>query len=181
MKKPGILALCGVVTALSVVLMLFEGLVSIASIAIPALAGCLLIPIVAEAGMGYAFGAFGATSVLCLLLAPDREAALIYLLFFGYYPILFAVLSKIRQPALRWAAKLALFNAAAVSEALLTIYVLGVPAEEFTQLPFVGTYGPAVLLGLANVVFVMYDFALGGLINQYYQRFRQVIKRYLYK
>ncbi len=179
MKKSGILALCGVTTALSVVLMLFEGLVSIASIAIPALAGCLLIPIVAEAGIGYALGAYGATGLLSLLLVPDREAALIYLLFFGYYPVLFAVLSKIRQPALRWITKLALFNGAAVLEAVLAISLLGVSPQEFTQLPFVGAYGPAVLLGLANVVFILYDFALAGLITQYYQRFRRIVKKFL--
>lgn len=91
MKKSMKIALCGAVAALTVVLMLFEGLVSVASIAIPAVAGCLLIPIVAEAGLGYAFGAYGAAAVLVLLLAPDREAALIYVLFFGYYPALFAV------------------------------------------------------------------------------------------
>lgn len=179
MKKTGILALCGVITALSVVLMVLEGLVSIASIAIPALAGCLLIPIVAEAGMGYAFASYGATGVLSLLLVPDREAALIYLLFFGYYPILFAALSKIKHPVPRWGAKLALFNGAAVAEAMLAIYVLGAPAESFTRLPFVGAYGPAVLLGLANLVFILYDFALAGLISQYYRRFRQILARYL--
>ena len=65
-------ALCGVVAALTVVLMLFEGLVSVASVAIPAVAGCLLIPIVAEAGLGHAFGAYGAAAVLVLLLAPDQ-------------------------------------------------------------------------------------------------------------
>ena len=55
MKNTMKLALCGMVAALSVVLMLFEGLVSVASVAIPAVAGCLLIPLVAEAGLGYAW------------------------------------------------------------------------------------------------------------------------------
>ncbi|RKJ39940.1 hypothetical protein D7X94_09925 [Acutalibacter sp. 1XD8-33] len=181
MKDAKKLALCGVIAAMSVVLMLFEGLFSLASVAVPALAGCLLIPIVAEAGLGYAFGTFGATGLLCLFLAPDREAALIYLLFFGYYPALYAVLSKIKGAVLRWAAKLALFNAAAVSEALLTIWVLGAPAEEFMEIPFVGAYGPAVLLLLANGVFVVYDIALAGVIAQYYRRFRRMIAKYLQK
>ena len=58
------IAVCGVVSALSVVLMMFEGLVQVASIAIPAIAGCLLIPIVAEAGAGWALGSYGATATL---------------------------------------------------------------------------------------------------------------------
>lgn len=164
--------------ALSVVLMLFEGLFPVASIAIPALAGCLLIPVTAHAGMGWAFGAYGSAGILCLLLAPDREAALIYLLFFGYYPALFAVLSRIRSTVLRWAAKLALFNTAAIGEALLAILVLGVSTEEFTTIPWVGIYGPVVLLALANLVFLVYDRALGQVISLYYRRFYSRFERY---
>lgn len=172
------LALCGVMTALSLVLMLFEGLFPIASIAIPALAGCLLIPITAHAGLGWAFGTYGAAGLLCLLLAPDREAALIYLLFFGYYPAFFAVVSRIRSPALRWAGKLAHFNAAAIGEALLVMFVLGVSPEEFTSIPIIGAYGPVVLLILANLVFVVYDRALGQVISLYYRRFYSRFQRY---
>ncbi len=168
MKNSMKVALCGVVAALTVVLMLFEGLVSVASVAIPAVAGCLLIPIVAEAGLGHAFGAYGAAAVLVLLLAPDREAALIYVLFFGYYPALFAVVSKIKSRILLWGAKLMIFNAAAIAEGLLAIYVLGIPFEDF---PLLGGWGPVVLLALANLVFVLYDYVLAGLIGQYYRRF----------
>ncbi|MEY8311202.1 hypothetical protein AALA61_04270 [Oscillospiraceae bacterium 42-9] len=168
MKNSMKVALCGVVAALTVVLMLFEGLVSVASVAIPAVAGCLLIPIVAEAGLGHAFGAYGAAAVLVLLLAPDREAALIYVLFFGYYPALFAVVSKIKSRILLWGAKLLIFNAAAIAEGLLAIYVLGIPFEDF---PLLGGWGPVVLLALANLVFVLYDYVLAGLIGQYYRRF----------
>lgn len=168
MKNSMKVALCGVAAALTVVLMLFEGLVSVASVAIPAVAGCLLIPIVAEAGLGHAFGAYGAAAVLVLLLAPDREAALIYVLFFGYYPALFAVVSKIKSRILLWGAKLLIFNAAAIAEGLLAIYVLGIPFEEF---PLLGGWGPVVLLALANLVFVLYDYVLAGLIGQYYRRF----------
>lgn len=169
-------ALCGVVSALSVVLMMFEGLVQVASIAMPAIAGCLLIPIVAEAGMGWAFGSYGATAALCLLLAPDKEAALIYLLFFGYYPALFAVLSKIRNVAARWGAKLLIFNAAAVSEALLATYALGIPWEDIPFLPM--PWGLIALLLMANVVFVLYDFTLAGLIREYFRRLHGKLSKY---
>ena len=168
MKNSMKVALCGVVAALTVVLMLLEGLVSVASVAIPAVAGCLLIPIVAEAGLGHAFGAYGAAAVLVLLLAPDREAALIYVLFFCYYPALFAVVSKNKSRILLWGAKLMIFNAAAIAEGLLAIYVLGIPFEDF---PLLGGWGPVVLLALANLVFVLYDYVLAGLIGQYYRRF----------
>ena len=39
-------AFCGIVAALSAVLMFLTGLVPVATLAIPAIAGCLLIPVV---------------------------------------------------------------------------------------------------------------------------------------
>lgn len=172
-------ALCGMVSALSVALMMFEGLIQVASIAVPAMAGCLLIPVVAEAGLGWALGSYGTTAVLCLLLAPDREAALIYLLFFGYYPVLFAVLGRIRSGAARWAAKLMIFNAAAAGEALLATYVLGIPFEDIPFLP--APWGIIGLLIAANLVFVLYDFTLAGLIREYFRRLHHKLSKYFPK
>lgn len=167
MKQSVKTAFCGVVAALGTVLMLFQGLIPVASIAMPALAGCFLIPVVAEIGVPWGFGCYGVTAVLVMLLAPDREAALIYLLFFGYYPVLFAVLGRIRQKTAQYVVKLLIFNCAAIAESLLALYLLGVPLETIS---FLGRFTPLVLLLMANVVFVLYDFALAGLIATYFQR-----------
>ncbi len=167
MKSSMKLAFSGVMAALSVVVLFLTGVAPMATVALPALAGCLLIPVVAEAGLSWGFGVYGATAVLGVFLVPDREAFLIYVLFFGYYPALFAMLGRIRNRVLRYAAKLGLFNAAAVGEVLLSVYVLGIPFESFGML---GPVGPVLLLLLANVVFVVYDFALDGLIAQYFRR-----------
>jgi hypothetical protein len=161
------LAFCGVIAALSTVLMFLTGLAPTATLALPAIAGCLLIPVVVEAGLAWGAGVYGVCCVLSFLLAPDREAFLFYLLFFGYYPVLFAVLGRIRGRVLRYAAKLLVFNAAIALEVLLSVYVLGVPVESFFIL---GWIGPVVMWLLANAVFILYDLALDGLILQYYRR-----------
>lgn len=167
MKQSMKLAFCGVIAALSTVLMFLTGLAPTATLALPAIAGCLLIPVVVEAGLAWGAGVYGVCSVLSFLLAPDREAFLFYLLFFGYYPVLFAVLGRIRGRVLRYAAKLLVFNAAVALEVLLSVYVLGVPVESFFIL---GWIGPVVMWLLANAVFILYDLALDGLILQYYRR-----------
>ena len=102
-----------------------------------------------------------------MFLAPDREAALIYLLFFGYYPALFGLLARIRKRPARVLSKLLVFNAACIAEALLALYMLGVPLESIS---FLGPFTPLFLLVLANLVFLVYDFALAGLISAYFQR-----------
>ncbi len=167
MKQSMKLAFCGVIAALSTVLMFLTGLAPTATLALPAIAGCLLIPVVVEAGLAWGAGVYGVCCVLSFLLAPDREAFLFYLLFFGYYPVLYAVLGRIRGRVLRYAAKLLVFNAAVALEVLLSVYVLGVPVESFFIL---GWIGPVVMWLLANVVFILYDLALDGLILQYYRR-----------
>lgn len=167
MKQSMKLAFCGVIAALSTVLMFLTGLAPTATLALPAIAGCLLIPVVVEAGLAWGAGVYGVCCVLSFLLAPDREAFLFYLLFFGYYPVLFAVLGRIRGRVLRYAAKLLVFNAAIALEVLLSVYVLGVPMESFFIL---GWIGPVVMWLLANAVFILYDLALDGLILQYYRR-----------
>ena len=162
------------IAALSVTLMFLAGLVSVATIAIPAIAGCLLIPVVSETGLPWAFSTYGACAVLSLLLVPDKQTALIYALFFGYYPALYALLGRISKKPLRYAAKLAVFNLAAAAEVLLSVYVLALPIESFFVF---GRYTPVLLLVLANIVFLVYDFALDGLIITYMRRLHPSVER----
>ncbi len=176
MKNSMKVALCGILAALSTVIMFLSGVIPIATVAIPALAGCLLIPVVAELGVAWGFGVYAVCGLLSMLLAPDREAALIYILFFGYYPALFAVLGKIRNKVLRFAVKFLLFNAAAVAEGLLTVYVLGIPWE---NIGFLGDATVWVLLLMADLVFVLYDRALEGLISQYLFRLHDRVQKLL--
>ena len=176
LKRSMKVALSGVFTALSLVILFLTGVAPMATIALPATAGCLLIPVVVEAGLPWAFGVYGSTGLLSLFLAPDREAMLIYLLFFGYYPALFALLGRIGNKALRWVAKLLVFNAAIALDVVLSVYVLGVPWESFFTF---GPITPVILLLLANAVFVVYDLALDGLIVQYLRRLHEKVSRML--
>ena len=98
------------------------------------------------------------------------------MLFFGYYPALTAVLGRIRNRTLRVVVKLLIFNAAVVLETLLSIYVLHIPWESIGAL---GKATPFVLLALANLMFVLYDRALDGLIILYFRKFSRQVRRVL--
>lgn len=129
-SKAAKVALCGVVSALSVVLMLMTGIVPIATIALPALAGCLTIAIVAETNVRYGFAVYCVVSVLAILLTPDREAILFYILFFGYYPTLYGLLMRIKRKPLRVLAKFGVFNLAMALETAMAVWVLQIPLSE---------------------------------------------------
>ena len=80
MKSSQKLAFGGILTALSVVVMLLS-FFSIADYALPAIAGVLLIPAVIEMGSSRALGVYAATAVLSFFLAPSKEAAVMYIAF----------------------------------------------------------------------------------------------------
>ncbi len=165
-KSASSVAFGGIISALAVLLMFFTGVFPFATYALPALAGLLLVVIVIDHGMKWAWCVYGAISALAILITPDREAAVMFVLFFGYYPILKSLLERVRSRVVEYVLKFALFNVAIVVSYLLIIHVLGIPdiLEEFGEL---GKYGVWIMLGLGNIVFILYDITISRLICIY--------------
>ncbi|MFI3326388.1 MAG: hypothetical protein R3Y35_09470 [Clostridia bacterium] len=172
------IAFSGIISSLAVVVMLFAGLIPIASLALPAIAGCLFIPVVVEIGEKWGYACFLVTAVLSFFLTADKEAFVIFILFFGYYPILYSSFCKIKSKFLAYLLKLIIFNIAAVLDYLVTTFILGIPQESIEVL---GQYTLLVVLILANVVFVVFDYALKGVVREYYRRFHKMAQKFLYK
>ena len=170
------LALCGVVAALSTAVLFLTGILPVATVAAPALAGLFLIAVVAETDVKHGFGTYLVVCVLAALVAPDREAALLFVLFFGYYPVLYGLLSRLKNAVIRYLLKFLLFNAAMVLDAVLAIFLLGIPAEEFFEQ---GRFFAVFLLLAANAVFAVYDFCMNGLIVFYIRRLHPFVGKYL--
>ena len=177
MRKTMAVAFCGVIAALCMVLMLLAGVVQIATIALPALAGMFLMAIVLELCAKWAWLTYAVVSVLSLLFVSDKEAALMFVLFFGYYPVLKATLDRIPRKWLCWGAKLLIFHAAMIANYLLAVTVLMVPQEDFMMF---GVSIPLLLLLLGNVVFVLYDSALFGVVVLYCRRLQGKLHKFLH-
>ena len=169
-------ALSGVIAALSVVVLFLTGIVPAATVALPAVAGCLLIAVVAETNVHWGLIVYAVVAVLALLLVPDREAVLLYIVFFGYYPSLFGVLSRVRNRVLSWMLKFLVFNTAIVIEGLSAVFLLHIPMDE--MLPF-GWISIPILWGLFNLVFIFYDLSMNGLIVTYIRRIHPAVSKYL--
>ena len=127
------IALCGVLSALSVVVLLVGNVLQIGTYAAPMLASFLLIPVLEDYGKKYALLLYAVVSLLSLFLVPDKELVLFYVLVLGYYPVLRVRLNNIRRSVLRWMAKFGCFNAAVVVMYALLIVVLAPPelVQEF--------------------------------------------------
>ena len=176
MSKSGKIALGGLLTALGVVLMFLTGLIPIGTYALPAIAGVLLIVAVIEIGAKWAWMIYAAVAVLSLLFAADKEAALLFVLFFGYYPVLKSFLERISNKVLSWISKFAVFNVAVVACFFLAVNFLQLPEDSF---PVFGFYLPWVFLILGNAVFLIYDIALSGLVATYVEKLHHRVTKTL--
>lgn len=174
MKKSKRIALCGMLSALSLVIMLVAYFPYL-TYTLPALAGILFVIVMVEIGTKWAWGSFVTTAILALLLC-EKEAAVLFVAFFGYYPILKANLERISIKIVEYIAKFFLFNVAVVAAYLVIIYVFSIPIENMGQF---GQYTLLILLGMGNVVFIIYDFALSTAYQEYMVKLHPKVKNIL--
>lgn len=164
-------ALGGVVSALCLSLMFLTGIFPILSMAIPIYAGALMIIVATEVSTSWAFAAFFAVSLLSLFLTPDKEATTLFIMFFGYYPIISPKLDKIKLPLIRTIFKFGVFNTAMIIWYKLIILIMGV-YDFFSDFSFLGKYAVVGVMVFINLVFVLYDYTIQMIRDVYIKWFR---------
>ncbi len=115
------------------------------------------------------------TSILSLMLVPEKECALMYVAFFGYYPIIYHSLEKIKVSPLKWLAKLLVFNVSLAAIQLLLVFAFHIPFLSEGE----GTAVIIVFAVLMNILFVIYDFTIKMLWVLYEKKLESRIKKYL--
>lgn len=172
MKISAKIALSGVICALVVVIML-TAYFPYFTYAIPAVSGAILTVIAIEIDKKWAFGAY-LTSALLTLLLCEKEAASLYVCFFGYYTILKGAIEARFRGLLEYLLKHLIFNVAIGIGYLLVVYVFDIPFEEAGMSGWLFAAG---LLAVGNVVFHIYDRGLDRVIAAYIYRMHPKIKR----
>lgn len=170
MKKSKVkqLTVCAALSAIGVVLLSIGPLIDVLDASLAVLASILCIVAVIEYGKAAPWLVFSVTAVLSLVLMPQNSAAIMYLLFFGYYPILKEKLEKLSR-VLSWVLKELIFNAA-MAVCIVVIKLLFLPTAEVSALTYV------ILVLICEAVFVLYDIALTRLITFYIYRLRPRFK-----
>ncbi len=169
-------ALGGIVSALCLLTMFLAGIIAPLYIVFPMISGCLMMIIATEVSRGWAALTYIAVSLLSLLVTFDKEAALLFILFFGHYPILRLYLQKIRFGLLRRILKFLIFNGCILAYFFITVYVFGLD-QMLEEMGDFGKYGSLIMLVLADVIFILYDLNLDIFYNSYHQRFMSRLKR----
>ena len=150
------MALGGVTSALAIVVMCLGGLIPVATYVCPAVCCVILHLILPSLKSKGAWVWYVSVSLLSLLLAPDKEAAAVFI-FLGYYPILKPVFDRSKLGIVY---KFLLFNISTMIMYALLIYIFGMEGivEDFAGL---GAFMIIVTLILGNVTFFLLDRAMG--------------------
>ena len=159
MKSSIKVAFCGIIAAM-VCAVMAASLIPNITFAVPAVAGLLLIPVFAEAGIGAAFSCFIASAAVSFFIG-DKTSWLLYVALFGYYPVVKPVIEKIKTPVLKWTLKFLIFDLAAI-----VCYVVEILFFKFT----VKHWLLLAVFAVGNIVFVLYDVAVSRIAALYYSR-----------
>lgn len=169
MKKTSFnIAFGGMISALCVVLEFGVGIAPMFLYIFPMICGLLMTVLLEECGMKISLCVYLGVSVISLLIAPDKEAALMYTAFFGYYPIARELIMRLRARPVCIIAKLALFNAAMICSYSILIRIIGLEAAGLDG----GSWVIITLLVVGNITFFAFDIALERLLLLYRTKFR---------
>ena len=138
--------------ALAVVIMSMGTLIPVATYVCPMLCALVLQLVLKICGKRVAWAWYGAVSVLSLLMAPDKEAAAIFLAL-GFYPIVKPGLDRRKG---KWLLKGLFFNGMILLTYWLLMHLFGM-AQLVSEFKEMGTLLMAVMLLLGNVTFFLLD------------------------
>ena len=171
MSQSKVIATCGIMAALGVVIMIIGGVLGIGMYVSPLIVGFCLIPIGEKYGRKYQVSLWIVISILSFMLVPNIEQNLMFLCLFGPYPILYPYFQKLPK-GIRLIVKLIFFNVVVIALEMLIMKVL---------IPEVMAKG--LLIGLliaANVIFICYDWLIPRaeiVIGRYGQLFKNMRKK----
>lgn len=176
MRKSVKAAVAGMSAAVSVALLFMSGFFYVFTYVAPMIVGMLICALKKTFSSSTALCVYLATSILSLILVPDKESALIYILFFGYYPLIKRPIEKIKHKIFSIILKFAVFNVSLLITELISVFVFNIPF--FEDGVFSATM-LALFTILMNIVFVLNDIMLSAFIKIYERKLEKVVLKLL--
>lgn len=176
MRKSVKAAVAGLSTAVCVAILFAAGFFYVLTYAAPMITGLLVYALNKTFSKSEAICVYVSTAVLSLILVPDKESALFFAIFFGYYPIIKDSVEKIKSKILAYIVKLIIFNISLFVVELVSVYVFNIPFFED------GVFSASLLISftlLMNIAFLLYDTMLTFFLRVYEKKIEKMIKKLL--
>ena len=161
-KKTRSLTLSALFAALIVISLYIASIWPSGQLGIVAFSSIFIAAAVVEGGLGSSLYVYVVSSALCMLLTPDKTAPLLFILFFGYYPIVKCLIERLRRKVYQWILKLLVFNAALT---VIWIFLRGLLFSFAGSLP-----GAAFIFVGGNIIFALFDYGFSKVIWLYIER-----------
>ncbi len=175
MRESSKAALCGIVSALSVVVMLSTYISPFLVYTAPAFAGILLLLIYNEVGIKGSIATYVSICLLSLFVISDKESAVFFTMLFGYFPILSCYLNgRIKNGIVRLLIKISVFNFSCLISLVLCTFVIGISTESIFD---EGLLYVILFVALLNVLFFVYDVLIGRLQILYLLKFQRKFRK----
>lgn len=165
MKNTKKLTFSAVLSALAVAIMYIGAMLEVLDLSTAALASICVMLILTELGAKYAFLSYACISVLSFLLLPTKYAAIMFIGFLGFYPMAKSFFERKFRGWRCLVLKFLLLNVCIFAMLLVVRYVM-------TE----ALWFEIMVLVLANIVFVVYDYALTTLLRAYVFVWRKKLK-----
>lgn len=165
MKNTKRLALAAIMSALGAVIMYLGCLFEILDLSTAAIASMCVLLVLVETGAKYSWLSYAVTGIISLIILPVKTAGILFVGFFGFYPMAKAFFEKKFRGWRCLVLKILLLN---VCTALMLLAVRYVMTEAL--------WFEIMTLVLANIVFVVYDYALSQLLRAYVFVWRKKLK-----
>lgn len=133
------------------------------TISIPAVAGLFIMVLVIELDKKWAFISYLVSAVIAFLLA-EPETKLLFIAFFGYYPIIKSLLEGLKSRVLEYILKFLIYNVAIILSYTVFAGAFGVSLGDMNEF---GKYTAIILLTIANILFPIYDVMLSRMAAFY--------------
>ncbi len=160
------IALGGTLASMCLLCQFITGVFPVFYIVMPMLCGILVSVMAAETNIWWGFLMYLAVGTLSLFVTPNKEAAFIFIMFFGHYPLLRPYICRIKLKPLVFIVKLLLFDVCMIAFFLVTVYLFGMD-ELLEEMGEFGKYGAIILLCVVNIMFVSYDYLMDISIDLY--------------
>jgi len=172
MKKTKLTAISSICGAISVSILYLGSLAGDLDLTFAALASFVTVFAVIELSGPYPVLIYAVTSVISLLIIPQKSAALLYVLFAGFYPILKARFER-RGKKRAWLFKVAVLNISLTAIILALRFVTGLSEDVYAA-----WYFPLLYI-FANITFIIYDIALTKIITRYVIKISPKLRKFL--
>ncbi len=169
MRKTLKITVTAMSAAITLVLLYLASVMPSGRLAMTVCASLPAVAAVVESGIGGGLAVFAGSALLALILSPDKTAVLMFVLFFGWYPVIKSLIERLRRPVFEWIVKFLVFNAA-----VTVMWCLFRAALFEGQVWY--KYGALAIYGAGNVIFAVYDMCISRIAGFYVTRISNHLK-----